>query len=184
MQKDEEQELARKGIKAIKSAILQCRACNFSAAEENRGIGKGNLFPIILFVGKDPEALKSNHFQKIIEILKLNSEQWAATYYFKCPIKEPVTEKEFKKCSKFFGAQIYFLKPQAIIILGDIAMKGVTSRPIENGEIIEYGFNHWLMKIPPLESLDSPSNIKKQKEYLNEFRRTLERRSILPPVYH
>lgn len=179
-----EQRLAKGGIGAIKKAILQCTACKFSGAVENRAIGKGSLSPVLLFVGSAPGALEGGQLENMVKALKLTSEQWAATTFFKCPIKEPVSEEEFKKCSMFFGAQIYFLKPQAVVILGEVAIKGVTSRVIEYGEICEFGLNHWMIKVLPLEALDSPSNIKQQKEYLNEFRQTLERRSILPPVYH
>jgi DNA polymerase len=183
-QRNKEQRLANGGIGAIKQAILQCKACKFSGPVENRVIGKGSLKPILLFVGSSPGALEGGQLENMVKALKLTSEQWAATNYFKCPIKEPVFEEEFQACSKFFGAQIYFLEPQAVVILGEIAIKGVTSRVIEYGEICEFGLNHWMIKVLPLEALDSASNIKKQKEYLNEFRRTLEQRSILSPVYH
>lgn len=192
---EKEDFMASKGMKKIKEGILQCRGCKLGLPTNCRVIGKGSLSPTVLFVGAAPGPLEvktgvafsgpeGKQLEHMVKALKLTSDQWAATYYLKCPLTSDISVKEVESCSIFFGAQVRLLNPKAIVILGEKPAEGVTKRPLKYGEIREWTINRWIIKVLSLEELvDSVSNQKKQKGFLDVFRRKLERNEILQPIY-
>lgn len=138
------------------SKLSQCRRCDLWKTRKNVVIGRGNKRASILFVGEAPGKNEDEQgepfvgsagswFDKIIDFLKLDEDDYYLTNVLKCRphiSRDNGTTKnrkpevvEIQACLPWLNAQIRKINPELIILMGDVVLSAVLgfSGIIKNG---------------------------------------------------
>jgi DNA polymerase len=121
-------------IDEIARSIAQCTRCNLARRRLRTVPGEGSLSPLVLVVGEAPEqeeeiigdpflSTGGRLLDKMLASISLSRQQNCfITYLTKCrsPEERKILEDEHRTCFPFLAAQIAVLKPQALLIFGNV----------------------------------------------------------------
>jgi DNA polymerase len=144
-------------IDEIARSIAQCEKCNLARRRLKTVPGEGCLSPLVLVVGEAPEqeeeiigdpflSTGGRLLDRMLSSISLSRQHNCfVTYLAKCrsPEERKILESEYAACFPFLEAQIAVLKPQALLILGNVTAKfllktnGNLGRT--RGRIFDYG---------------------------------------------
>jgi len=183
------QELINGGFGLLENEIRKCASCSLHEGATNPVIMKGSRDPKVLFIGEAPGKTEDmtgipfsgragKKLDEMIEYMDLSDEDYAVINVLKCrpPNNRKPRKSEIEQCKPFLMAQIGFLDPKVIILLGNTADEAFCGRkkmqwgvPVEN----ENGRN--ILKIyHPAAMIYQRSRIEEQKELIDKNRHLWE----------
>ncbi|TGC10743.1 uracil-DNA glycosylase [Methanolobus halotolerans] len=177
------------GFEHLEKEIRKCANCSLHEGATNPVIMKGSRDPNILFIGEAPGKTEDmtgipfsgragKKLDEMIGYMGLSPDDYAVINVLKCrpPNNRKPRKSEIEQCKPFLMAQIRFLDPRVIILLGNTAEEAFFSRkemqwgvPLVTDEGIS------VLKIfHPAAMIYQRSRIDEQKELLDKNRHLWE----------
>jgi uracil-DNA glycosylase family 4 len=150
-------------LESLRAHAVECRKCPHLVAFRRQVVfGTGNPDAAVMFVGEAPGAEEDVHGEpfvgragelltKIIETMGFSREEVYIANVLKCrpdmppgqPGNRPPTMAEMEACLPFLREQIDLIKPEVMVALGSVAMRGLfgTTGPMRDlrGRWHEFG---------------------------------------------
>ncbi|WP_343044081.1 uracil-DNA glycosylase [Methanolobus zinderi] len=183
------QELINGGFEHIEKEIRQCANCSLHEGATNPVIMKGSRDPKVLFIGEAPGKTEDmtgipfsgragKKLDEMIEYMDLSDKDYAVINVLKCrpPNNRKPRKTEVEQCKPFLMAQIEFLDPKVIILLGNTADEAFWGRKnMQWGvPVVDEDGRNILKIYHPAAMIYQRSRIEEQKELIDKNRNLWE----------
>ena len=127
--------------KELEEVVKSCKKCRLCQNINNKVFGEGNKNAKIMFIGEGPgadEDIQGRPFvgkagklmNMAFEIIGLDRNEVYITNVVKCrpPSNRNPEDDEASICLNYLRNQVILLKPQIIVLLGNIALKNILGK--------------------------------------------------------
>lgn len=127
--------------KELEEVVKSCKKCRLCQNINNKVFGEGNKNAKIMFIGEGPgadEDIQGRPFvgkagklmNMAFEIIGLDRNEVYITNVVKCrpPSNRNPEDDEASMCLNYLRNQVILLKPQIIVLLGNIALKNILGK--------------------------------------------------------
>jgi len=125
-------------LKKLKDICLQCRQCALFRTRKNMVFGEGSPTATVMFIGEAPGRDENESgrpfvgrsgklLRNMIEAIGIKPEDYYIANILKDrpPNNRDPEPDEMEKCIPFLRKQIEIIKPELLVLLGRIAMRGI-----------------------------------------------------------
>ena len=152
-------------LEQVRNDVRKCTKCELCKTRSNSVPGKGDVNSQIIFVGEAPGRSEDKHGEPFVgaagkklslalDDAGISRDSVYITNIVKCrpPDNRIPTDDERQKCSSYLEAEISFIRPKIICIMGNTAFKsllGGSNITKHRGTVIQKNQQNYFVTIHP-----------------------------------